>query len=147
MNKKVVHNLLFNVSRLSNADEGTTDKYDLDLEVDFGDEDIKPKSNLTGSLQIIKLGKEFNVQVKDLEIDLEKRCDKCLKTFTQKIEIPLISVEFLIEPMRNIELTEDVFYVDTKSWTIDVKEWIRQEIILHFPLISVCSIRCKGITP
>lgn len=147
MNKNIVQNLVFNVSKLANAAEGTADTYELDIPVDFDEPLIKPLSNLKGTIKIIKLDKEFNVQIKDIEIDIEKNCDKCLKTFTEHLEIPLISIEFLIQPLRNIELSEDVFYVNTKNWTIDIKEWLRQEIILHFPLISVCSLRCEGITP
>ncbi|MEK7085982.1 MAG: DUF177 domain-containing protein, partial [Patescibacteria group bacterium] len=30
---------------------------------------------------------------------------------------------------------------------IDLGEFLRQEIILHFPLIPVCSKSCKGLCP
>ncbi|EKD49946.1 MAG: hypothetical protein ACD_63C00003G0001, partial [uncultured bacterium] len=52
---------------------------------------------------------------------------------------------YLNEPSKQMELQKDLSYVDVKNWTLDITEFLRQEIILHFPLIPVCSTRCKGI--
>jgi len=136
-------NLIFSVSELANVAEGQTDRYDTDTPVSFdkeGDEDpVKAKSNLKGTIRIMRINREFNIQIHDMEIDVELECDKCLEPHIQKIEIPHAEIEFLIKPSQDIESNEDIFFVNTKNWTVDLNEFIRQEIILHFPLISVCS--------
>ena len=42
---------------------------------------------------------------------------------------------------------EDVFLINKKDMTVDLSEVLRQEILLHFPLIPVCSKSCKGLCP
>jgi uncharacterized protein len=39
----------------------------------------------------------------------------------------------------------DEYYVDMKSFSIDISDFLRQEIILHFPSNLVCSTGCKGL--
>jgi uncharacterized protein len=37
--------------------------------------------------------------------------------------------------------------IDKNKLEIDLTEALRQEIILHFPVVQVCSTRCKGLCP
>ncbi|MBT4056317.1 hypothetical protein HOE67_04370 [Candidatus Peregrinibacteria bacterium] len=151
MNKKVEQNqpadqqhnktqLMFHISELLNSHEGARDSYEIDTPVSFDDPDIIPKSNLTGTVNIMRLDKEFNVQLEDIEIQVERPCDKCGEACIEEIYIEFADIEFLIQRDHDIESREDIFHVNTKNWTIDLTEWLRQEIILHFPLVSVCSI-------
>ena len=137
--------LTFDVSELNKKSEGSVFEYSLDLDVDFGDPTIVPKSNLTGRVFIMKLKEGFNVQIKGIEIEVELKCGKCVENYAQKIEIKSAEWLYLNEPSKQMELKKDISYVDMKNWTLDITEFLRQEIILHFPLVPVCSTRCKGI--
>jgi uncharacterized metal-binding protein YceD (DUF177 family) len=85
------------------------------------------------------LNEGFNVQVKNIKIDVELKCSKCAEQYIQTVEIPKAEWMYLNKPSKQMELQKDIFYVDTKNWTLDITEFLRQEIILHFPLIPVCS--------
>jgi uncharacterized metal-binding protein YceD (DUF177 family) len=137
--------LTFDVSELNKKSEGSIFEYSLDVEVDFNEQAIVSKSNLTGRVFIMKLKEGFHVQVKGIKIDVELKCGKCAEIYTQKVEIPSAELLYLNEPSKQMELQKDLSYVDVKNWTLDITEFLRQEIILHFPLIPVCSTRCKGI--
>jgi len=138
--------LIFDVKSLLGKGEGATDEYSLDMISDFEDKDIIPKGRLKGKVFIMKLEQGFNVEIKNIEISLEMTCNKCLKKYKQKVEIPSENWMFLLKKSKEDEKEGDFFYVDTKTWTVDITEFLRQEIILHFPLIPVCSTHCKGIT-
>ncbi|MFA4891025.1 MAG: YceD family protein [Candidatus Gracilibacteria bacterium] len=167
MNKKVDHNsehnskrngsssgrakqpnrdpLVFSISELAGRPQGATEEYTMDIEISLNDPDIKPLSNLKGRMQIMKIDREFNVQLRNMEIDIELQCGKCLENYTQKVRISLAEKQYAVDkPQR--EFREEIQYVDVKYQTIDIREFLRQEIILHFPLVPVCSTHCPGIS-
>ena len=93
----------------------------------------------------MKIDREFNVQLRNMEIDIQLQCAKCLENYTQKVRISLAEKQYAVDkPQR--EFREEIGYVDVKHQTIDIKEFLRQEIILHFPLVPVCSTHCPGIS-
>lgn len=136
--------LVLSISDLANKGKGASIQYSLDTPVDFNDPDIHPKSNLTCKVEIMKIENEYNVAVKNLVLIVERICDKCLKKFKYKIEIPYAEAQYLITD-EAFENRFDFFYADIKNKEIDISEFLRQEIILHFPLVAVCSPHCKGI--
>ena len=136
--------LVFDIAELAIKPQGSTDEYVLDTQFTLSDPDIKPKTNLKGKVKIMKLDQEFNVEFKDLEVGLELECQKCLEPFTQKIEIQFAEKQYAVTKSPG-EDRDEIGYVNTKNHTIDIGEFLRQEIILHFPLIPVCSTHCNGI--
>lgn len=138
-------NLIFDIAELLSKPQGAADEYTLDNEIYIDDPEIKPKGNLKGKLRIMKLDREFNVEFRDLEIEIEAECSKCLKKFNQKISIPYAEKQYVTHKDPPKEIIEEIGYVNTKNQTINIEVFLREEIILHFPLISVCSTHCKGI--
>jgi len=137
--------LVFNIAEIASKPQGTTAEFSLDEPVKFDDPEIKTVGNIKGEVAIMTLDREFNVPIKDTEVEVELECSKCLEKFTQKVQIPFAEKQYTIDK-NNREQREEVGYVDTKHQTIDTTELFRQEIILHFPFIPVCSTRCNGIT-
>jgi uncharacterized metal-binding protein YceD (DUF177 family) len=137
--------LVFDISEIASKPQGTTTVYTLNDPVEFDDPEVKTVGNMKGEVTIMTIDREFNVQIRDIEVDVECECSKCLEKFTQKVQIPFAEKQYVIDK-RNREEREEVGYVDTKYQTIDTTELFRQEIILHFPLIPVCSTSCNGIT-
>ena len=141
---KQIEQLAFDISELSKKETGSTDEYDLDQPLLLEDSDITPKSNLTGSVTIMNIDREFNVQLRDMELEVEQTCSKCTKNYTQTVQIPFAEKQYLLD-QKEQENRPETGLVDLKYHSIDINEFLRQEIILHFPLIPVCSTHCQGI--
>ena len=137
----------FNVGKLINKSEGSVESFKIDERVDFKEKD-EPKlvSNITCSVQFLKLPHEINVSLKDLHVSAQCVCSRCLKEFIYDIDIPSVEREFIIDlPASDLIPGEDVFYIDATTNKIDLFDMIREEILLHFPVIPICSLRCKGL--
>ena len=137
--------LTFKIAKLWSQPEGSTEKHDIDVKVDFNPEDVNAKSNLKAELLLIKLKNEISAIFRDLELDVEQTCSKCAKKFNTTINIESAERQFVaVEPTRFDDPT-DVYMIDIDDFTIDLSELVRQEIILHFAPFPVCSESCKGL--
>ena len=65
----------------------------------------------------------------------------------QKIHVPGAERQFYLKKPKHVEDPNDLYLVETKHQTIDLNEALRQEFLLHFPIIPVCSKSCKGMCP
>lgn len=137
--------LTFDVSSLMESGTGAKETFSFDSPVHY--DDFISKSHATGRVEIMRIGEGFNVRVLGAEIKVEQQCGKCLKKFTENIRINSFDREFLFEMPMKVSDPNDLFIVDTRRQKIDLLEPLRQEIILHFPLIPVCSMGCKGVCP
>lgn len=125
---------------------GTKEEFSIDVKPDLGG-DFMLKSSIKGRVVFMAMHDEIHVEVHDLETSVFGNCGRCLKKYSQKIKIPLIEREFFPEIPKILVDQEDVFLINKKDMTIDLSEVLRQEILLHFPLIPVCSKSCKGLCP
>ncbi len=139
--------LKLSIGKIWNSGEGTTHKLDLDTPVDFNDTELTPASNLRAEVMLIKLKHEISAIIESAEMTVELKCHKCLKKFKKNIIIENAEREFLADKKRKSTDPNELFYIDFSDMTIDLTDMFRQEIFLHFPLISVCSKSCKGICP
>lgn len=139
--------LKISIGKIWNSGEGTTHPLEIDLPVDFNDEGIIPVSNLRAEIMLIKLKHEISAIIKEAEITVELKCNKCLKKFKKTINIENAEREFMADNKQKTSDPNELFYIDFSDMSIDLTDMFRQEIFLHFPLISVCSKSCKGICP
>lgn len=137
--------LRFDIASLLKETTGQNEVYSFDGPVKFDGIDVK--SNAVGKVEIMKLDDSLNARVEDFTIKLGFLCDKCLKKITTEIHIKHTERRFFLEKPEVIEDENDLFLVDKKHLIIDLSEMLKQEIILHFPIISVCSKSCKGLCP
>lgn len=144
--KKRSNPLIFNIARLWGRGEGTTEKYELDVDPKFETAEFNVASPLTADLLFVKMKGSITVIAQNLCLKIKFECPRCLKNFVQEICVPECAREFKSEKRRDDPIY-DVFYINMKDMEIDLSEMFRQEIILHFPLIAVCSERCKGLCP
>lgn len=137
--------LIFDVYEIANKAPGASVTYNLDgVDLDLSKFDIHTKGPIEGKVVIMKIEDEYNVSIKDFKTTVELTCEKCLEKFDFVVDIPYTEMQFLITGDHS-DNGFDFFYVDTKTHTVDIEEFLRQEIILHFPLVAVCSPHCKGI--
>ena len=135
------------IGSLLHQPEGTKEEFELNESIKFDIIDgFTTDSPITGTGQLLKLPHEINVQISDLKTTVPAICNRCLKHFVYEINVPLISGEFIIDlNKRDISKDEDVFYVDKNKNELDLTEFVRSELILHFPAVQVCFLGCKGL--
>lgn len=139
--------LKFNIGPLLGKPPGTKAFFDIDDDSYLTSIDgLQSCGRAAGRVQLLKMPHEFNVQIKDLRAAAEGTCSRCLAKFSYQLNIPLVEREFIIDlPARDIGVGEDVFYVDKQTNEIDISQMVREELLLHFPAIPVCSESCKGL--
>lgn len=135
--------LIFDIGPLMEASTGTRENYSFDIPLKFND--INLASNTTGKVEIMKIEDGFNAKISDIKVAVDFYCNKCLKKFKQQIHIGMAERQFLLQRPTVVEDPNDLYLVNRKELNIDLAEFLRQEIILHFPLIQVCSKSCKGL--
>lgn len=127
--------------------QGTQEKVALHAPMTFEETDaIRLGENIKAEVRLLKLPHEINVQIRNLETAADCVCSRCLASFLCPIKIAFVEREFLIDVAdREIPLQEDIFYVDKDTHALVLDEMLRQEILLHFPIVPVCSESCKGL--
>lgn len=135
--------LQFDVSNLVQKSDGTSERYS--IETDLKLTELKTKSPLKTKVEIMRIEEGFNVSVEDFSVEIELKCNRCLKPCRFTINVDHSERQFYFDEPQDEEDRADVFIVDTKHQKIDISDMIRQEILLHFPMNQVCSDRCKGI--
>lgn len=105
------------------------------------------EEDFIGELTIANSEKGLYVLLNNAKTKASDACQKCLAKVTHEITIPQAERIYLFKapPAESITDPNDLFTVDFKNQEIVLDEMIRQEIILHFPMISVCSNSCEGI--
>ncbi|MFH1284019.1 MAG: DUF177 domain-containing protein [Candidatus Peregrinibacteria bacterium] len=137
--------LIFDISHLISAPTGENETYSFEGPAVFDGIDLA--SDVSGKIEIMRIENGVNVAARDIKAKANLRCEKCLGSFTEEIEVKFAERQFLLEKPEEITDPNDTYFVDKIHLTIDLTEMLRQELILHFPVILVCSTRCKGICP
>jgi uncharacterized metal-binding protein YceD (DUF177 family) len=138
---------IFSVSGLIGRQQGAMEEHDFDEPFTFEhSDDPTPESNVSGHLTFLKLPHEISVQIFDLHILLKTFCVRCLKPIRLELNVPSAEREYILDlPADQMEEFEEVYYVDKKTNKIDITDMVREEILLHFPPVQVCSPGCKGL--
>lgn len=136
--------LKFDVGDLVRKSSGTSESFDVYVEVPFVDPEhnIIPVSPLTGLITLMKSDDAIECVLKDMNLTVEAPCDKCLKQFEYKVHVGRTERSFYILAENKQHL--DDLCIDKKKLELDANELVRQEIILHFPIVLVCFPGCKG---
>ncbi len=135
--------LTFDVSGLMEQATGSSEAYSFAGPVKF--DDLKLTKDLCGTAEIMRIEDGFNAVIKEVEGQLSFQCERCLEEFKQDFHLDPAERQYYFHRPRKVEDEYDLFLVDTKHQKIDLAEMLRQEIILHFPIIQVCSTSCQGI--
>ncbi|PJC36735.1 hypothetical protein CO046_04210 [Candidatus Peregrinibacteria bacterium CG_4_9_14_0_2_um_filter_53_11] len=141
--------VVINVGPLIHGSQGTRESSPLNVRFSLEEGDpAVVMAPLTGTLELIKLPHELAVIIHDLQTTLSLTCSRCVKSYDWELHIPVLEREFLIDlPKDELDPDEDVFQIDTKTSELHLDDLLREEILLHFPIVSVCSESCKGLCP
>lgn len=139
---------IFEIGQLLHEETGKSIEFDFlvnPAEISF--QDLSFSSDLSGEITIMRIDNGVNVSIENLSTTLNLECQKCLKKYEYQLEIPEIERIFFENPEAQMDDPSEFFQIDLKSQKIDISDMLRQEIILHFPSVSVCSKSCKGLCP
>jgi len=132
------------IGTLWNEGQGASYKDQINAEPNFGEEVVLTKP-VTADLMLIRMTDSIVAILDNMETTCELVCTKCLDTFELPIKVESTERHFLDEkPERDYDPFE-VFLINREGTCLDLSDMVRQEIILHYSMIPVCSHRCKGL--
>jgi len=112
--------------------------------------EVKLLSPVKASFHIDKVNEEILVKG-DLSALLEMECSRCLKQFEEERDVKVNVVFHPLEELRGEEKHEikddelDMgFY---RGDELDLKDLLREQILLTVPMKPLCSEGCRGICP
>ena len=134
------------IGAIWNSAPGAVFKENIVTTPDFGEE-VALKSPLTCDLMLVRMKDGVMAVMTDFSTSVLQNCSRCLDQFTQDIQVEAFERHFFDHiPHQGYDNLE-TFLISQKDMSIDLTESLRQEIILHFPMIPVCSERCQGLCP
>ncbi len=150
MEQELTYNLpelKFHVAALLRRQGGSEEIHSIEVELPFIDApddqcEPKPLGKLSGNVRLVRADRAIEVFFEDMNVFIEVTCFKCLKRFSKELKIAQASRSFYIDPKDIVYIDE--MAIDPKTMELNANEALRQEIILHFPIVLVCFPGCKG---
>ncbi|MBU0667564.1 DUF177 domain-containing protein [Patescibacteria group bacterium] len=147
MKKDIKKSFIIQIGGLWSGPGGKVESQHFEADLEFDPQEIEVASAVKGEMLLAKVKHEIRAALTNVEVTIKRGCVRCLKSFKQKVKIPVAERSFLDRAPKDKTDLDDIFLINLKDLSIDLYDMIRQEIILHFPLISVCSKSCKGLCP
>jgi uncharacterized protein len=121
----------------------------VDLEEKLTPEDVSLSCTVTSHLSLQKVGIEI-VVAGALKATMDLQCSRCLREFRQDLDIPVNVVYHPIQEageerhaLRDDEMDMG-FYKDEE---LDLRELLKEQVLLNEQMKPLCSDQCKGICP
>lgn len=122
------------ILNLARSGEGTSLACELEFE-DMADVDLARPAKGKFTILNSSDGTRFHV-IGEVSAQVKAQCDRCLKRYERSIGSSL-ATDFTDQP------TEDEWPIVNNS--LDLAPLVREEILLHIPIKSICSDDCTGI--
>ena len=145
--------LRFNVAGLLKETAGGVREYEVEAApADLAGllEDARPAGGLRGRVRMMRTPRSVFVRG-PLQTDVALECSRCLAEIERPIEfhveaeyfpeIDITTGQFLPAPED-----DDAFRIDANH-ELDLREVVRQHLLLELPMQSVCSEDCQGLCP
>lgn len=85
----------------------------------------------------------------DVHASFHETCDSCGASFVRKVDIPSYTARFVFEDDTKkkevINSEEVLFYIDSKSETINIEDMVVQSILLNDPFVKRCNACTKRL--
>ncbi|MGC8743878.1 MAG: YceD family protein [Verrucomicrobiia bacterium] len=106
-----------------------------ELEIDGLDRVIHANHDLNYDFTVQKIEKKILLSG-SLSIDLDCECVRCLKEFVYSIVLDNWALMLELEGEERVQVVNDI---------VDLTPYIREDILLNFPLHPVCEPGCAGM--
>lgn len=139
----------FNVAQLLKEPIGSTRKYHLAEDIQDLDGEVKLTHPIEGAIRLIHTIEGVLVSGQ-LHTEVELSCSRCLESFLTAIDFTLeeefrptidISTGAKLPP---VDGEDEATLIDSQH-TIDLREVIRQDILLALPSRPLCNPDCAGL--
>src|SRR5262249_10592752 len=144
--------MIYNVAQLLKATPGTALRVELDDadDLDLEDDEARLAGPVSGQVRLHRTNQGIFADG-TVEVPVELECSRCLKPFTATVMFPLreqfyptIDVNIGVPlPPPDDELA---FPID-HNHILDLREAIRQNLVLALPLKALCKEDCAGLCP
>jgi uncharacterized protein len=144
--------MIYNVAQLLKAPVGTSMRVALDPADDLvlHDENVQLADDVSGEVRLHHMNQGILADGM-VTVTVRRQCDRCLEPYTTTVTFPLreqfyptIDVNTGV-PLPAIE-DELVFPID-HNHLLDMREAIRQNLLLALPMQALCREDCAGLCP
>jgi uncharacterized protein len=145
--------MIYNVAQLLKAPVGTRMDVELDNadELELKDEEAELAGPVTGHVRLHRTNQGIYADG-TVSVPVHLQCTRCLKDFTTTVTFPLreeyyptIDVNTGLPVVMEHD-TETSFPID-RHHEIDLREAIRQNLVLALPIRTLCREDCAGLCP
>ncbi len=140
----------FNVAQLMKEATGASREHELDDEITNLDGGLTPLSNLTGSLELLRIHSGI-LATGDFRVALSLQCGRCLEPVSVRVPVefsesfrPLTDIQTgrFISPEefegQAEDLTDEALLINAQH-ILDISEVVRQNIWLSVPIVAACD--------
>ncbi len=144
--------MIYNVAQLLKAPVGTTLVVELDEseKLDLEDESVRLAGPITGQLRLRRTNQGILVDG-PVETVVELACVRCLESFTLPVSFALEEQFYpTIDVVTGLSLPEienDLVFPIDQNHQLDLREAIRQNLLLALPMQPICTEACAGLCP
>ncbi|HKS69684.1 MAG TPA: DUF177 domain-containing protein [Ktedonobacterales bacterium] len=145
--------MIYNVAQLLKAPVGTVQKVALDDadRLDLHDDEAQLAGPITGEVKLHRTNQGIFADGY-VEVPLTLECTRCLKSYVAPLRFPLreqfyptidVNTGLPVPPPDDDELA---FPID-RNHLLDLREAIRQNLVLSLPAKPLCREDCAGLCP
>jgi uncharacterized protein len=145
--------VIYNVAQLLKAPVGTAQRAPLDNndELELEENEARLAGPVTGQVRMHRTNQGIFVDGV-AEVPVELQCTRCLKTFTETFPVP---IRELFYPTIDVETgvpvlppeNDDLSFPIDHNHVLDLREAIRQNLLLAMPIKTLCKEDCAGLCP
>ncbi|HEV2237661.1 MAG TPA: YceD family protein [Ktedonobacterales bacterium] len=144
--------MIYNVAQMLKAPVGATLDVALDPadRLELGDDRMRLAGDVAGSVRLHRTNQGILADG-SATAPVELTCDRCLEPYTTAISFPLREQYYpTVDVVTGVELaapaSETAFGI-SPNHTLDLREALRQNLLLALPMQSLCRPDCAGLCP
>ena len=141
----------YNVAQLLKGTTGGMRHHTIHEDVSDLDPDLVPLSNLDGEVTLIRTADGILV-TGQFHLSAELTCSRCLEPFALPLQFTLEeefrpSIDIITGVHRPITGDDEPATRIDAHHTLDLREVVRQQVLLALPINPVCRSKCAGLCP
>lgn len=140
--------MLYNVSQLLRAPIGTVQEKAIDEDISAWQDDLAPVAPAVGKVRLLRTDAGVLVQGR-VRTKVRLTCSRCLAEFMLPLETAVeeefrAGGQFATDHRTSDEAADPALQIDEQH-TLDLREIVRQQLLLALPLHPLCRPECVGL--
>ena len=144
--------MIYNVAQLLKAVPGTAQRVELDDEdrLELHDNEATLAGPVAGDVRLHRTNQGIFADG-TVHVPVQLECARCLKSIQQTITFPLREQYYpTIDVNTGVPLTpsdDELAFPNDHNHLLDLREAIRQNLVVALPMTPLCDEACKGLCP